>query len=65
MEKIDFLDRAMAGKSPQAKAAAIQILDLYLSSPVWRRDDTSSDRRAGLRRILEDMAVSGNKSIRK
>jgi len=65
MEKIDFLDRAMAGKSPQAKAATIRVLDLYLSSPVWSRDDTSSDRRAGLRRILEEAAASGTKPPKK
>lgn len=59
MDKIDFLDRAMAGKRPQVKAAALRILDLYLSAPAWSRDATSGDRKAQLRRIIEE-AVSGS-----
>jgi hypothetical protein len=61
MQKIDFLDKAMAGRPQQVRAAAIRVLDLYLSAPAWSRDDTTSDRRAELRQILEEAAAGKKK----
>jgi len=61
MDKINFLDRTMAGKSPQVKAAALRILDLYLSAPAWSRDATSAERKAQLRRIIEEAVSAAGK----
>ena len=54
MNKADFLEKAFAGKSPQVRASAVRILDLYLSAAVWSRNDTSADRKAKLRQIVEE-----------
>lgn len=51
----------MAGKSPQVKAAALRILDLYLSAPAWSRDATSAERKAQLRRIIEEAVSAAGK----
>jgi hypothetical protein len=48
-----FLESALAGKDGRTQNAAIRVLDLYLSAPLWNREDSSSDRRAKLRQILE------------
>ncbi len=59
MKGPDFLESAFAGKDNRTREAAVRVLDLYLSAPIWNRGDSESDRRAKLRQILEKAVSKG------
>lgn len=61
MSEPDFLQKAFAGKSPQIRELAVKILNLYLTSPLSSRDDTSEDRKARVRNLVEQAVRSGKR----
>lgn len=61
MSEPDFLQTAFAGKSPQIRELAVKILNVYLTSPLSSRDDTSEDRKARVRKFVEQAVRSGER----
>jgi hypothetical protein len=53
MSQPDFLQKSFAGKSPQLRQLAVKILNIYLTSPLSSRDDTSDDRKVQVRKLVE------------
>lgn len=60
MPQPDFLQRAFERKDPRLSQLAVRILNIYLTSPLSKRQDTSDDRKAQIKRLIEE-AVRGSR----
>jgi hypothetical protein len=58
MSQPDFLQNAFAGKSLQIQQLAVKILNIYLTSPLSSRNDTSDDRKAQVKKLVEQAVRS-------
>lgn len=61
MSQPDFLQKAFAGKSPQLRQLAVKILNIYLTSPLSSRDDTSQDRKDQVRKLVDQAVRSSER----
>lgn len=59
MSEPDFFQNVFAGKPPQVRKLAIDILNIYLTSPLSSRDETADDRKARLKKLVQDAVRTG------
>lgn len=61
MPQPDFLQNALAGKSPQLRKLVVNILNIYLTSPLSSRSEISDDRKAYLKKLVEEAVRSSER----